>query len=383
MTTIDWIVVVFVALVAVYGYAQGFLVGALALVGFVGGGLAGSRLGPLLLGDGSSSRYAPLFALGGAVLLGGLLASMLEFLGWSVRRRIRLPAVGVLDGLLGGVLMGAVAFGLAWVIGAVALQTPGTATVRSDIQRSVVLQRLNQWLPPSGPILNALARFDPFPRINGPRAAVPPPTGAILRDPDVRAASASVVRILGTACGLSIEGSGWIARPGVVVTNAHVVAGEDDTIVQFRGRGEQLAATPIHFDPRNDIAVLRVPGLGDGAGLPLAPDPPSGTPAAILGFPEDGPFDARSGRLGATETATSHDAYGNGPVERSITSLRGLVREGNSGGPMVDGRGAVVTTVFAARVGGSEQGGYGVPNAIVRRALADAGGPVGTGPCAR
>lgn len=382
MTTLDWIILVFVALVAVYGYAQGFLVGALSLAGFVGGGFAGSRLGPLLLGDGSSSPYAPLFALGGALLLGGLVASTLEFLGWSVRRRIRVPALGVADGLLGAVLMGAIAFGLAWIIGAVALQTPGAARLRSDIQRSVVLQRLNQWLPPSGSVLNALARFDPFPRINGPRADVPAPTGAILRNPEVRAASTSVVRVLGTACGLAIEGSGWIARPGVVVTNAHVVAGEDDTVVQFRGRGDHLGATPIHFDPRNDVAVLRIPGLG-GGGLPLAADPPSGTPAAILGYPEDGPFDARSGRLGATETAVSHDAYGNGPVQRSITSLRGLVREGNSGGPMIDGRGAVVTTVFAATVGGPEQGGYGVPNAVVRRALAEAQGPVDTGPCAR
>ncbi len=383
MTTVDWIILAFVALVAVYGYAQGFLVGALALAGFVAGGFAGSRLGPLLLTGGASSPYAPLVALGGAVLLGGLAASALELLGWSVRRRIRMRALGVADGLLGAALMGAVAFGLAWIIGAVALQTPGAASLRGDIQRSVVLQRLNQALPPSGSILNALARFDPFPRINGPRADVPPPTGAILRDRSVRAASASVVRVLGTACGLSIEGSGWIAAPGIVVTNAHVVAGEDDTVVQYRGRGAHLDATPVHFDPRNDVTVLRVPGLGGGGGLPLAADPPTGTAAAILGFPEDGPFDARSGRLGATETATSHDAYGNGPVQRSITSLRGLVREGNSGGPMVDGRGEVVTTVFAATVGGPEQGGYGVPNAVVRRALTDARGPVDTGPCTR
>ena len=382
MTAIDWIIVAFVAVVAVYGYAQGFLVGALSLAGFVAGGFAGSRLGPMVLEGGSSSRYAPLFALGGAVVVGGLAATMLEFLGWSVRSRIRLPALGVADGLLGAALMGAVAFGLAWIVGAVALQTPGDASLRGDIQRSVVLQRLNDWLPPSGPILNALARFDPFPRINGPRADVPPPTGTILRDPDVRGASASVVRVLGTACGLAIEGSGWIARPGVVVTNAHVVAGEDDTTVQFRGRGAQLEATAMHFDSGNDVAVLRVPGLG-GRGLGLAPDPRPGSAAAILGFPEDGPFDARAGRVGATETAISHDAYGNGPVRRSITSLRGLVREGNSGGPMVDRAGQVVTTVFAATVGAGVPGGYGVPNAIVRRALADARGPVGTGPCAR
>jgi S1-C subfamily serine protease len=166
------------------------------------------------------------------------------------------------------------------------------------------------------------------------------------------------------------------------VTNAHVVAGEDDTVVQYRGTGPQLDATAIAFDPRDDVAVLRIPGLG-GRGLPLAPDPRPATPAAILGFPEDGPFDARSARLGPTETVLSHDAYGNGPVQRSIASLRGLVREGNSGGPLVNGSGEVVTTVFAAAVGAPAPGGYGVPNAIVRSALARARGPVDTGPCAR
>jgi S1-C subfamily serine protease len=382
VTTIDWIILGFVSVLAIYGYAQGFLVGALSLAGFLGGAFLGTRLAPLVLPQGSSSPYAPLLGLGGALLLGAILANGLEVLGFKIRRHIRIPGIGLVDGLLGAALSACVAFGIAWILGAVALQTPGAANLRDDIQRSVVLQRLNGLLPPSGTILNALARLDPLPHVNGPPADVPPPTGAILHTPGVRAASASVVRVLGTACGLGIEGSGWVAAPGIVVTNAHVVAGEDDTTVQERGRGSRLDAHAIAFDPHNDVAILRVADLG-APSLPLARDPAAGTPAAILGFPQNGPYDTRSGRLGQTATAISQDAYGRGPVRRSIASLRGLVREGNSGGPMVDARGEVVTTIFAATVGGGGQSGYGVPDAIVRTTLANAGGRAGTGPCAR
>jgi S1-C subfamily serine protease len=381
VTALDWIILLFVSVLAVYGYARGFVVGILSLAGFAAGAFIGTRLAPLLLSGGSKSPYAPLLGLAGALILGGLLASGLELLGVELRRRIRIPGFGVFDGLLGAVLSACIGFGIAWLLGAVALQTPGASQLRDDIQRSVVLQRLNQLLPPSGPILNALARVDPFPAINGPRADVPPPTGGIVRDPGVRSASNSVVRILGTACGLGIEGSGWVAGPGVVVTNAHVVAGEDDTVVQVHGGSPSLTARAVHFDPTNDIAILRVDGL-DAPALPIAPTAPPGTAGAILGYPGNGPFDARPARVGETQETITDDAYGRGPVRRLITSLRGLVREGNSGGPVVDANGRVLTTVFAATVGGPP-GGYGVPDPIVRSALADARGTVSTGPCAR
>jgi len=209
---------------------------------------------------------------------------------------------------------------------------------------------------------------------------VPAPARGIARDPDVQEAAASVVKVLGSACGFGVEGSGWVARDGLVVTNAHVVAGERDTRVLPGGREPGRRAQAVHFDPRNDLAVLRVDGL-DARPLDLAGDTSSGISAAILGFPLNGPFDVRPGRLGTTRRVRSSDAYGRGPVERSMTALRGLVRSGNSGGPMVDGDGRVVTTVFAATTQGL-RGGYGVPNSVVRRALSDAGGPVSTGPCA-
>jgi Trypsin-like peptidase domain/Colicin V production protein len=382
VTALDWIIVVFTGLMAIWGYSQGLIVGALSLLGFAGGALLGSRLGPLLLDEGSKSPYAPLFALVGALMIGGILASSFELLGFHLRRRLG-DRLGLADGLGGALLVGCLGLGVAWIGGAVALQTPGATELREPIQQSAILRELNQRLPPSGPILQALARFDPFPQIEGPRPDVAPPNSKIARDPEVRAAGASVVRVLGTACGLGVQGSGWVARDGLVVTNAHVVAGQDDTTVQLRGEGPNLDVEAIWFDPRNDLAVLRAPGLAEAPALRLKERPKEGISGAILGFPENGPYDVQPGRLGDTSTVVTQDAYGRGPVRRQITSVRGLVRSGNSGGPVVDGQGRVVTTIFAATVADGGQNGFGLPDSIVREALRQASEPVDTGPCAR
>src|SRR4051812_45810575 len=276
MTPIDWFIVAFTVLMALWGYSQGLLVGALSLVGFLGGAFLGSRIGPLVLSDGSHSPYAPLFALVGAFLIGGILSTGFEGLGFQVRRRLG-PRLGALDGVGGAVLIACAGLVLVWVAGAVALQTPGARSPRKAIQRSQIMQALNDTLPPSGPILNALARFDPFPRINGPDPGVKAPTAAIARDPEVEAAGKSVVRILGTACGLGIEGSGWVAQNGLVVTNAHVVAGQQDTTVQLQGEGPRHDAEAVWFDAKNDIALLRVPDLAGAPGLEIDVNEPPGT----------------------------------------------------------------------------------------------------------
>src|SRR5437764_1469135 len=210
----------------------------------------------------------------------------------------------------------------------------------------------------------------------GPPVPTQPPDPRVLRQPGVRAAAPSVVRVLGTACGLGVEGSGWVARHGLVVTAAHVVAGETDTTVTTVS-GRTLGAQAVAFDPRNDVAVLRVPGLS-ARPLRLA-DPKYGTAVAIVGYPQNGPFDAVPGRVGSTVTVLTQDAYGRGPVARTVTSLSGDVRHGDSGGAAVDASGAVQSSVFAARVNGS--GGYGIPAAVVRRDLKNPRVPVTTGPC--
>jgi S1-C subfamily serine protease len=385
VTGIDWLIVAFAVLLAMYGYAQGFIVGALSLVGFGLGAVLGTRLAPLILPGGSHSQYAPLFGLLGALLAGAVLASGFEGVGARARMFLRLPGLRTIDGLLGAALTASVALGIAWIVGAIAAQTSNSPVLQRDIQRSAILRGLNQLLPPSGAILHALARIDPFPSVHGPQANVGPPPPGIVGAPAVQAAGASVVKVIGTACGLGIEGSGWVAAPGVVVTNAHVVAGETDTAVQIGGNPPGLAADVIDFDPHDDIAVLRVRGLRLPV-LRIAANPQAGTAAAILGYPLDGGFDKEPGRIGQTEVVSTEDAYGNGPVLRSITALRGRVRPGNSGGPMVDAGGRVVATVFAAITGSpSGQGGFAVPNALVRDQLKVALSrtrAVATGPCA-
>jgi hypothetical protein len=381
LTNLDWIIVLFTVLMAVWGYGQGLIAGGLSLVGFAAGAFIGSRLGPLVLEDGSHSPYAPLSALIGAVLIGGVFASGFELLGFHLRRRMG-ERIGLLDGVGGSVLVACLGLFIVWIGGAVALQTPGARELREPIQRSAILKELNAVLPPSGPILQALARFDPFPSISGPSANVPPPDPKIARDPDVAAARRSVVRVLGTACGLGVQGSGWVADKGVVVTNAHVVAGQDDTTVQVDGEGPGLDAEAIWFDPRNDVSILRVPGVSGLPSLPMNVNADSGTAGAVLGFPENGPYTVAPARLGSTSTVITQDAYRRGPVERAITSIRALVRPGNSGGPVVDRSGRVLATIFAAATR-RRRTGYGVPDTLVRDALQKARGTVDTGPCAQ
>jgi S1-C subfamily serine protease len=378
MTVLDWAIVAFTIAFAMWGYRQGLIVGVLTLIGFGAGALAGSRVGPLLLSDGSSSPYAPLFAALGALLVGALVAVTLESLALGLRAHlIRGRVLHLADGAGGAALIAAVALGLTWVFGAVALHAPGTTELRVDVQRSLILGRLNDLLPPSGPVLNALNRVDPAPSIAGPSAPVAPPDPAVLAEPGVRRASRSVVRVLGTACGLGVEGSGWVAQPGVVVTNAHVVAGEDDTTVTTVD-GASLDAVPIHYDPDNDLALLRIDASIPV--LPIASEPRRGAAGAVLGYPENGPYAVTAARLGDTSTVLSENSYGEGPIHRSIASLRGSVRSGNSGGPLVDADGRAMATVFAATTSGPP-GGFAIPNDVVSSALSQTTAPVDTGPC--
>ena len=372
----------FVVLMAMWGFLQGLIVGALSLAGFIGGAVLGARLAPLLLSDGSKSPYAPLFALLGAILLGGILAMGLESLGFRLRGLLVGP-LGIIDSAGGAILLACVGLGVAWLFGAVALNTPGARELRRDIQRSKILSSLNEHFPPSGGFLNTLARFDPFPSVTGQVPRLRRPNSRLARDPEVRAATRSTVRVTGSACGLGIEGSGWVAAPGLVVTNAHVIAGEDDTTVQPEGNGPRYGAQAVWFDPRNDVAILRSDGIKDLRPLRQDVNAPSGTSGAVIGYPQNGPLDVQPARIGPTITALSQDAYGRGPLRRRITTMRGLVRSGNSGGPLVDGDGRVLTTIFASSLSGGERTGYGVPDSVVTDALARARGPVDTGPCTR
>ena len=366
MENADWFVLGIVAVAGIYGFARGLVRGALSLAGFALGAYVGARVAPSVLSEGSP--YAPLVALGGALLGGTLLSSVAEMLGVSLRTTMgAVPGLRALDSAAGALFGAAAGLVLCWAIGAALLYLPGQSELRRSVQDSAILSRINDEFPPER-LLETLERVDPLGVLVGPPAIVAPPSSKLARDPDVVAASRSVVRITGLACGLGIEGSGWIAGRELVVTNAHVVAGIERPQVD-RGDNE-LTSAVVAFDTKNDIAVLRVPGL---RGRPLAlADPERGVPVALIGYPGNGPLTRIPGRLGGTSAFVSRDAYGRGPVTRTVTAIRGVVRPGLSGGPGVDARGRVRTTVFARRP--AERGGYGIPSDLVRQTLAQADG---------
>lgn len=381
VTVLDWAIVAFTIALGLWGYRQGLIVGALTLGGFALGAFLGSRLGPLVLSRGSDSPYAPLCGAIGALLVGALAAVALEGLALALRRRVvRHPFMHRADGAGGAALIGAVALGLAWIFGAVALHAPGTTELRADVQDSVILSELDHVLPPSGGVLNVLDRVDPAPSITGPATPRRRPDPQIAADPQVLHAGGSVVRVLSTACGLGIEGSGWVVQPNLIVTNAHVIAGADDTTVTTQS-GVELDATPVYYEPEDDLALLRVDA--ELPPLPIASGDHDGGAAAVLGYPENGPYTVTPARIGETRETLSEDSYGRGPIDRTITALGGDVRSGNSGGPLLDKGGEVVGTVFAATTSGPA-GGFAVPVGEVRDALRHvAAGPVSTGPCTR
>jgi S1-C subfamily serine protease len=378
VTAADWLVIGVVVVFGFYGLARGLVRGALSLAGFALGAYLGALVAPELLREGSP--YAPLVALGGAILGGFILQTAGVLLGGTLRAGMgAVPGLRKLDSAAGAVFGVAAGFLFVWAAGAVLLYFPGQSELRKAVQDSAILSRINDEFPPER-LLETLERVDPIGVFLGPPATVPPPTAAISKDLDVVRASSSVLRVTGLACGLGVEGSGWIARPGLVVTNAHVVAGIERPRVDRRSGDDSLPSVVVAFDATNDLAVLRVEGLR-GRPLPLA-DPERGVQVALVGYPQNGPLARIPGRLGGTARALSRDAYGGGPVARPVTTLRGEVRSGLSGGPGVDARGRVRTVVFARRQDDTD-GGYGIPPELVRSILAKAGRtPVAT-ECAR
>lgn len=377
MSTADWVVIVVVALAGLYGISTGFLRGAFSLAGFAVGAYLGARLAPQILTDGSP--YVPVVALAGAVILGTLMRGLAGLLAGLLRTSLGvIPGVRILD-RLAGLALGLVAgVFLCWAIGAVLLYLPGETELRRSVQRSAILGAINDVVPPER-VLETLERVDPIGVFLGPPAIVPPPDQGIGLDPDVRRASQSVVRVTGIACGLGVEGSGWVARPGLVVTNAHVVAGISNPRIDTLA-GKRFTSAVVAFDVTNDLAVLRVQGLG-ARPLPIA-EPDRGTTVAVVGYPRNGPLTRTPGRLGGTAEVLSRDAYGRGPIQRVVTGIRGAVQPGNSGGPGIDAQGRVRTTIFGRRP--QETGGYGIPAQLVRQALGAAGrAPVGKTDCTR
>jgi S1-C subfamily serine protease len=381
LNVLDVFIALFVVVTVLRGARTGFLAGVFSLVGVVVGASVGSRIAPSLMPEDGNPLYGAGITLGSILAFAVLGEVVARTIGGSIRDRLSSPTSETLDGLGGAALGFALSLVLVWAVGVFALQSGPLAGLHPAVQDSRILKSLNERMP-SGFLTQAVADLQPLPQIKGPEPEVAAPEGSVVEDPDVRAASASTLRVTGIACGYGVEGSGWAAGQNLVVTNAHVVAGETATRVQVGGTGQLLPAQVVVFDEKNDIAVLRVDGL-DLTPLRLTASRP-GDPAAVIGYPENGPLDIEPARTGTTQRVISSDAYDRGPVERVVTSFRVYVRPGNSGGPAVNANGRVVATIFASRTD-SNNAGYGVPSWIVRDYLQAAAGrsaPVSTGECA-
>jgi uncharacterized membrane protein required for colicin V production len=376
----DWLAIAIVVFAAIGGFRRGLVLSAFSLVGLALGAYIGSRLAPHVLHGGSNSKWTPVAGLVGALVGAVLLQFGALAVGSFIRGGLRFRPLRMIDSAGGLLFGGAIGLAIVWVAASVALLTPGQTGFRREVQRSEIVKQLDSALPPRT-LLNLLARIDPFPSIVGPKAPSLPPTNGVLRDASIRNATTRIVKIRGTACGVGIEGSGWLAGRNLVVTAAHVVAGESEqtTLVSIPGRPFPAVAEVVLLDVHNDVAVLRVSGV-DVKPLQLA-DPRSGASVAILGYPLDGGLTATPGRIGRTATVLTQDALGNGPVARLITAIAGRVEHGDSGGPAVDTAGKVESMIFAAHLGSAS--GYGVPPSIIQSDLAQAGThAVSTGACA-
>jgi S1-C subfamily serine protease len=389
VNVLDLIILLLVLLLATLGYLQGFIVGIASLFGVVLGGLVGTRAAQYFLERAASSAdastWAPVLGLGLGLLITIVGALAAQDLGAALRGRVRTGDHLALDHTLGAALLSIVGLILVWFAAAAAIGIPQIRGFRGELVNSRIVRELNQALPPIGPLLGALSSYDPFPAFDGGTISTAAPDPELPSVPSVRLAARSVVRIEGTACGYTVTGSGWVAAHGYVITNAHVVAGETDTKVEITGHSDPLDATVVSFDRVNDLAVLRVKNL-DLRVLPQVTGPKTGTAGVVIGYPEHHGLTATPARYSDQRSVRGDDIYGRSPSARAITSFRGLVRHGNSGGPLVDGNGRVLTTVFAATVGEKVLGGYGVPNSLVDEALQAArnvpqGYGAHTGPC--
>jgi S1-C subfamily serine protease len=372
---LDWLLIVLVLAYALSGYWQGFVTGAFATAGLLLGGLFGVWIAPVALGDANPSILVSLGALFIVILAASLGQAVLQLTGAKIRDRITWQPVRALDAVGGAVLSAVAVLLVAWALG-VAIAGSGLGGITPMVRSSEVLARVDDTLPPDASgILNAfndVVGTSFFPRYLEPFAPeriveVGPGPKRLLTDPDVEDAGPSVVKIRGTnECGRGVEGSGFVYGEDRVMTNAHVVAGVDEPEVEIDG--STVSAGVVYYNPDLDVAVLAV----ETEGLPTLPfdrEARANDGVAILGYPQDGPYDVQPGRIRAEQRLRSPDIYGEGTVLREVYSLRGLVRPGNSGGPIVSSAGDVVGVVFAASVT-DEDTGYALTAEQVSRSAA-------------
>lgn len=390
MNSLDVLIVVVLLAYAVSGYFQGFVVNLVATVGLLFGGLLAVAFVPKLLSGSGPKLSTSLLALGlviGAAAIGQAIGT---YVGSDLRDGLRWRPLRWVDAVAGSALSMVAVLAAAWALG---YSVSGTTIpyLATASRGSAILDRVDGVMPKQATSVlrafNEVLDANLFPRYIDPFdsetiTAVGPPDAATLGSPGVRRASGSVVKILGEAkCQRGIEGSGFVYADGRVMTNAHVVAGVSDPFVVVGG--ERRRSEVVLFDPDLDVAVLAVDGLGL-APLEFDTGAEAGQDAVILGFPENGPFDARAARIRNEMRLRSPDIYDRGQVIRQTLSIRGLVRSGNSGGPVVSSGGDVLGVIFAASVTDKSTGYALTAEQVADDAAAGARAtrPVSTGECA-
>jgi S1-C subfamily serine protease len=363
---LDLILLALVLLFAVSGYRQGFIVGVLSFVGFVGGGVLGAVIAPPLaraVVDGSAQQA--LLAIVIAFLsatLGQLAASSV---GAVLRNHVTGDNARAVDAA-GGALVSAVSLLLvAWFIGTAVAGSP-FGPLRRQVNGSAVLGTVDDVMPDTArgwfSSFKGFVNKTEFPQVFGGLGGesvveVPPPDNAVLKTEALRATQRSIVKIFGTApqCERSIEGTGFVYARGRVMTNAHVVAGVRGTSQVTSLGGRTHRARVVLYDPKRDIAVLYVPDL-DAPSLKFDGGAQSRDAAVVAGFPKHHPFTAVAARVRAKQRAKGPDIYHAGQVTREIYAIRGRVEPGNSGGPLLSAAGGVYGVIFAAALDDQETG---------------------------
>lgn len=371
----------------VNGWRLGLLRTAAGLLGLVAGGVAAWFAMPWLAGIVPVPEWRPPLVIAAALVLLAIGASAGAALGRLLRRGAHAVKLGWIDralGALGNLLVTAFVVALL----ASGVQAMGVPVLSPAVAGSQVLRGLDAITPAPARTLLAEIRGAALGQgvpwlvdvIGGPTAAPELPSGSIGGDA-LAVASESVVRITGNAfqCGSTLTGSGFVVAPDRVVTNAHVVAGIDEPIVEAPGRGA-VAGRVVAFDPETDLALIATDPL-DVAALPLADPPAPGTTIAVAGYPFGGPLSVRAGSVMSTGPLTI--AERGATSTREITTLAAEVDHGNSGGPVLTAAGSVAGVVFA-KSDSVDNVGFAVPVEVLAP-LAEAApsldAPVATGSC--
>lgn len=392
MNLVDWLIVVLLVVVAYTGWIRGFLVGLLSFVGFVGGAVGGLLLVPIVLGGLRPGLGVAVLAVFLVLAVASIGQGLLAWLGSWLRSKVTSEPAHNVDAA-GGAVLGIIGLLLAaWAVG-LAVSSSAIPHASAAVRESWILRNVDDAVPVSPDRLReafqsvvAAGRFPEVvaPWVPEPIVQVEPPTGTLVRDPQIREAAESVVRVVGRApaCNRVIEGSGFVVGPERIMTNAHVVAGVEAPRIAVPGAEEALDGRVVLFDPQIDIAVLAVPDL-DQPILEIDDGIRPGDDAVVVGYPNNGPLATEPVRLRGEHTLVGRDIYGQDQVVREVVSLRGRVQPGNSGGPLLSEEGAVQGMVFAASLTDPDTG-YAlaldeITGAIEAGQAADSA--VSTGPC--